>query len=161
MQRLKALLFAYILLSTVAIVTATTADAQTVNTKTNLMIPFTDLPQPNPCSGEIVLISGNLHMLISTTINANIIRIRTQWQGAGFRGIGQTTGDVYQAVGTTNESTVMTTFNGMFVNTLANNLRVVGPGPDNNFLLHQTLHMTINANGDLTVSFDEFWTECR
>jgi hypothetical protein len=40
-------------------------------------------------------------------------------------------------------------------------LRVVGQGRGNNFLLHHTLHVSVNSNGELTATIDNFWVECR
>ena len=50
--------------------------------------------------------------------------------------MGQTTGDIYQAL-----------TGGALEFTFINNFRLIGPGPDNNLQTHQTIHLTINANG--------------
>jgi hypothetical protein len=42
--------------------------------------------------------------------------------------------------------------NEMFIN----NFRIIGQGPVNNFLVHETLHFTINADGTVTVFHDNF-----
>lgn len=82
------------------------------------------------------------------------------WQGVGISGTGNDTGDLYQAVGVNRYDTVAT-FNGQFNQTIADNLRVVGQGRGNNFLLHHTLHVSVNSNGELTATIDNFWVECR
>lgn len=160
MKCLKIFLFPVVLVLGL-LMFAAPVSAQAVTTKVNLMIPFTDLSVENPCVGENVITSGNLHMLVSSTINNNIIRIKTLFQGAGFSGVGEITGDEYQAVGASTEFVVTTTFDGHFVTTFADNLRVVGPGPGNNFLLHSTVDMTIDADGNVIASVDNFWAECR
>ena len=37
----------------------------------------------------------------------------------------------------------------------------IGQGAKNNTLLIETAHITVNANGEVTVSFDNFRVECR
>jgi hypothetical protein len=34
-------------------------------------------------------------------------------------------------------------------------------GPGNNYSVHETAHLTLNANGRVTVSFDRFGVTCR
>ena len=48
-----------------------------------------------------------------------------------------------------------------FNQTFVNNFRIVGQGTDNNFLVHQTFHVTVNANGMLTALVNNFSVECR
>jgi hypothetical protein len=56
-----------------------------------------------PCAaggaGELVDLSGPLHTLITFTINGNNVSGKTHFQPQGIRGIGETTGDKYQATG--------------------------------------------------------------
>jgi hypothetical protein len=47
-----------------------------------------------------------------------------------------------------------------FIETFVNNFKIIGQGPGNNFLVHQNVHITVNANGTLTASVDNFSTEC-
>ena len=42
-----------------------------------------------------------------------------------------------------------------------NNFRIIGQGPGNNFLVHETFHVTINANGVVTATVDNFSVECK
>ena len=51
--------------------------------------------------------------------------------------------------------------NGQFNQTFVNNFRIIGQGPDNNFLVHQTVHQTVNANGDVTSTIVNTSVECR
>lgn len=45
--------------------------------------------------------------------------------------------------------------------TFVNNFRIIGQGPDNNFLVHENLHMTVNPNGALTSFVDNFSLTCQ
>jgi hypothetical protein len=51
--------------------------------------------------------------------------------------------------------------NGQFNQTFVNNFRIIGQGPGNNFLLHETFHLTVNANGELTTIHDNFSVDCK
>jgi hypothetical protein len=45
--------------------------------------------------------------------------------------------------------------------TLVNNFRIIGQGAGNNFLLHETFHITVNANGELTAVADNYSVDCK
>jgi len=118
-----------------------------------------------PCAaggaGEVVDLSGPLHVLISFTINGNNVSGYFHFQPQGISGTGETTGAKYQATGVTLESFKNSLQNGQANFTFVNNFRIIGQGPGNNFLVHETLHLTINADGTLTVSHDNFSIDCR
>ena len=48
-----------------------------------------------------------------------------------------------------------------FNETFVNNFRIIGQGPGNNFLLHEDFHITVNANGDVITSHDNFSADCK
>jgi hypothetical protein len=124
-----------------------------------------DLPVFIPCAaggaGELVDLSGPLHTLITFTINGNNVSGKTHFQPQGISGTGETTGDKYQATGVTQESFTGSFQNGQFSDTFVNNFRIIGQGPGNNFLVHETFHITVNANGTLTVFHDNFSADCK
>jgi hypothetical protein len=116
-----------------------------------------------PCAaggaGELVVLEGNLHGLITVTENANHLSIKTHFQPQGISGTGLTTGDKYQATGVTQDHFKIGI--GAETFTFVNNFRIIGQGPGNNFLVHQTFHLTFNANGQLTATVDNFSVECK
>src|SRR6266403_3968109 len=118
-----------------------------------------------PCAaggaGEIVDLSGPLHVLITFTINGNNVSGYMHFQPQGISGTGETTGIKYQATGVTEESFKNSLQNGQANLTFVNNFRIIGQGPGNNFLVHETLHITVNANGAVTVSHDNFSADCK
>jgi hypothetical protein len=118
-----------------------------------------------PCAaggaGEIVDLSGQLHTMISMTVNGNNFSSMEHFQPQGVSGTGETTGAKYHATGVT-----QTQFGGSFVNgqaqeTYINRFDIIGQGPGNNFSVHETAHLTFNANGTATVSFDNLTTDCK
>ena len=100
-------------------------------------------------AGEIVDLNGPLHTLITSTINGSNVSGRFHFQPQGLTGTGETTGAKYQATGVTQESFKTSLQNGRATLTYVNNFRIVGQGQGNNYLVHETLHFTVNANGTM------------
>ena len=118
-----------------------------------------------PCAaggaGEIVDMRGPLHTLISLTTNGNNVSGKFHFQPQGISGVGESTGEKYQATGVT-QQTFKTSFqNGQANLTFVNNFRIIGQGAGNNFLVHETLHININADGTLTAYHDNFSVDCK
>ncbi len=110
-------------------------------------------------AGEFVLLSGELHILNHTTVDANGgLHVKSHFQPQGITGVGDVTGDKYQGTGVTQEE-----FNLKIGETdsFVNNYRMIGQGPGNNFLVHENVHVTYNANGTLTADVDNFRAECK
>ena len=116
-----------------------------------------------PCAaggaGEVVDLSGTLHVLFHTTIDdSGGFHSKFHFQPQGVSGTGLTTGDKYQGTGVTQG-----TFNCKvgFESTFVNNFKIIGQGPGNNFLVHENFHVTVNANGEVTAFVDNFSIECK
>jgi hypothetical protein len=118
-----------------------------------------------PCAaggaGEIVDLSGPLHVLFTFTIKGNNVSGRFQFQPQGISGTGETTGLTYHATGLTAENFTQSLQNGQLNVTSINRFDIIGQGPNNNFTVHETLHFTYNADGTNTVFFDNFSIECN
>ena len=118
-----------------------------------------------PCAaggaGEVVFLSGNLHSILHSTVNGNNFKTTIHNQPQGISGLGLTTGDKYQGTGVTRETFGGSFVNGQFSHTFINNFRIIGQGRGNNSLIHQTFHVTFNANGELTASVDNFSSDCK
>jgi hypothetical protein len=129
---------------------------------TNDRIPFTIsvfVPCANGGAGEIVDLSGTLHVVFHVTVDSDSgFHSKSHSQPQGVTGIGQITGAKYQATGVTQDQ-----FNGKVGSefTYVNNFRIIGQGPGNNFLVHQNVHVTVNANGEVTANVDNFRAECK
>ncbi len=128
----------------------------------NVTTPLEQLvlvPCANGGSGELVLLSGEIHDVLHVIFDGRggvHVEGQDNWQGVS--GIGQITGAKYQ--GTRADLTV---FNGRVgeVSTQKSNMRVVGQGSGNNFVVHSDLSIRVNANGIVTVSRDEYSAECN
>jgi hypothetical protein len=130
----------------------------------NEVVPIditTFVPCANGGAGEFVRAVGRLHQVFTTVINSNgTVTVRSHNQPQGLTGIGLTTGDKYQATGVT-QTTDQVGAPFPAVSTFINNFRFIGRGPNNNLLIHEEGHLTINANGVLTVFVDHISEECR
>ena len=128
----------------------------------NVKIPI-NMPVFIPCaaggSGDVVYLSGNIHVLFHTTFDdSGGYHSKYHYQPQGISGTGSITGYKYQGTGVTQG-----TANGKvdYVSTYVNNFKIIGQGPGNNFLVHQNLHVTVNANGRVTAFVDNFSVKCR
>jgi hypothetical protein len=144
-----------------AFVLATSASAAvTENDKTDFSLSVF-VPCAAGGAGEVVDLSGTLHTLVSATINGNNVSGYMHFQPQGVSGTGETTGDKYQATGVTQESFKTSLQNGQANLTFVNNFDIIGQGPGNNFLVHEDMHVTINADGTVTVTHDNFRSDCK
>jgi hypothetical protein len=111
-------------------------------------------------SGEDVLLTGFLHVLLTQTVDADgSLHITVHFQPMGVAGTGLTTGDVYHATGITRDEA-----NGLavpFEETFVNNFRIIGPGKGNNLLVHGVFHVTVNARGEVAALVDWLSSECK
>ena len=118
-----------------------------------------------PCAaggaGEIVVLAGPLHTVISFTINGSNVSEFFHFQPQGIVGVGETTGQKYHATGVTEESFKTALENLQASQKFVNNFRIIGQGAGNNFLVHETMHITSNADGSLTVTHDNFSIDCK
>jgi hypothetical protein len=120
------------------------------------------IPCANGGSGEDVLLEGTLHETFHLGINGNRFQLKIIDNPQGLRGIGQVTGDKYQATGETQTMINDRTFvNGVFTESYINNFKIIGQGPGNNFLIHENFHVTVNANGTVTALLDHLTADCK
>jgi hypothetical protein len=117
------------------------------------------VPCANGGAGEAVALTGNLHDLFDVSMNAKGgFHFKFHDNPQGVSGTGLTTGAKYQGTGVTqgemnlNVGTQMTSIN---------NFRIIGQGPGNNFLVHDNMHVTVDANGMVTSFHDNFTMECK
>jgi hypothetical protein len=128
----------------------------------NTIVPIdllVNIPCANGGAGEDVLLSGTLHILTHITLSSGgTLLIKTQFQPQGISGIGTVTGAKYQGTGVTQDHLHLA-FGENY--TMVNNFRMIGQGPGNNFLVHETFHYTVDANGFLTTVHDNFTADCK
>ncbi len=158
MTRKRFLTYVFSLLLVLGIMSkpAPTNAAVVVNTS----IPFT-IGVFIPCVPEPALLTGRLHVLITTTVDNNGgAHFKSHFQPQGLSGFGLVTGDKYQGTGVTQEHINIHSGLG-FQDTFINNFRMIGQGPGNNLLVHTTFHVTVNANGNVTANVLNASVDCR
>ncbi len=129
----------------------------------NLTVP-TDLSIPIPCAlggqGEDVHLAGDLHVVLHFTIDASGgYHLDEHYQAQDITGVGMTSGVKYKATGVTRSSENFRFL--PYSYTFVNNFRLIGEGPGNNLLLHETFHITFNGNGELTAVADNYGVDCK
>ena len=87
--------------------------------------------------------------------------IKFHAQPQGIVAVGLTTGDTYRGTGGTQFMNTTQSDGAALEATLIDNGRFIGPGPDNNLLIHTVFHFTINNNGEVTSSQSNFSVECK
>ena len=97
-------------------------------------------------------------MFHTTFDNAGGFHSKFHFSPEGVSGTGLTTGDKYQATGV-----IQGQFNGKVgvEEIFVNNFRIIGQGNGNNFLLHQTIHTTVNPDGTVTADVNVVSVECQ
>ena len=145
-----------------AIVAGASVAQAAVTTNDTQTIPFAVfIPCANDGAGEVVSGTIQLHTLITSTVNGNKVSGKTHFQPQGGSLVGETTGDAYRPTGVTQDTFNGSLQNGLYTETFINNFRIIGPGPGNNFLFHESFHVTINANGVTTVTHDNVSEDCK
>jgi hypothetical protein len=118
------------------------------------------VPCANGGAGEVVDLSGNFHVLLHVTLHDDgRFVFKEHFQPQGISGIGEETGDKYQATGVTQDITVQGRVG--VTTTAVNNFRIIGQGPGNNLLVHVTFHVTVNANGTATADVNNVRVGCK
>jgi len=152
-----AVIAAFLVFSTTASAFAA-ATTITSNSKFDVDI-FVFVPCANGGAGEFVELSGSLHDLFHVTDTGKgkfILHFHDNPQGVV--GTGLNTGDKYQGTGVTRGTLVLAAG---VTQTFVNNFKIIGQGTDNNFLVHENFHITVNPDGTVTALHDNFSIECR
>ena len=151
-----------VMLGLIGVLGVAPALAQATTVTDNFIEPidlFVFVPCARGGAGEFVELTGTLHILFVTTIDDNGgVHTKFHFQPQGISGTGFITGDKYQGTGVTQGS-----FNGRvgFETTFVNNFKMIGQGPGNNFLIHENFHVTVDPNGEVTASVDNFSVKCK
>ena len=111
-------------------------------------------------AGEYIRFTGNMHVLFFETYSKSGNAVyKSQVNPQGLTGIGEVTGIRYQGTGMSQGISTVKDVNDVY--TSINNMNFIAPGSDDNFVLHSTFHVTVNANGELTGWADNFVLECH
>jgi len=95
------------------------------------------------------------------TVNGNTSHATVHHNPQGVIGTGETTGATYRGVGVSLLVLNGSLINGAFNATSQDVFDFLGQGQTENFKIHETLHVTLNADGTLTASVDNFSATCH
>ena len=102
-----------------------------------------------PCTGEFVLLEGRLHVTQHATFNDNNFNFKSHFNPVNLKGTGDQ-GSEYNGVGVTRFGDSGSYDGFPWSYTYVNNFYMIGKGQAPNYKVHETMHVTINANGDVT-----------
>ena len=114
----------------------------------------------NECTGEPILVYGTVHLLVTQTIDAaggQHIHSAVDYQGVNALGL--ITGTTYVVPGA--GSAIINETSGAGEATIQTRAQFIAPGEQNSFYAEQQYHLTIDANGDVTVSYYDVVFSCR
>jgi len=104
----------------------------------------------NPCAGEAVELSGDAYLMAQVTTDAGGgTHVLTHFNYQGLIGRGLASGKKYR-LSDADQSVSNTLGPPPFELTVVITFKLIGQGPGNNFLIHFTGHVTVNANGEVT-----------
>jgi hypothetical protein len=160
--RIRAVMAA--MLGAVGVVLSLTAGPSAGAGATVIRVPVDSrlfLPCANGGAGEVVHFTGTILGVSSGTVDgAGGFHARSIEVEQGVRGVGETTGRVYreQFVNLFFSTTGAGGFPLVSTEQLIYRVNSAGPGVDSRIRIRN--HTTINANGDVTVTFDDTTMEC-
>ena len=104
----------------------------------------------NPCAGEAVDLSGAAYLMAQVTTDTNGgTHVVTHFNYQGLSGTGLTSGKKYR-LSDADQSVFNTLGPPPLEFTVVSTFELIGQGPGNNFLIHFTGHVTVNAKGEVT-----------
>ncbi len=137
-----------------------TAAQAEVTTNEQVSLAFAGfVPCANGGAGEILSGTIEVHNLITSTVNANHISDQFQFQPHGSM-VGAITGDTYRVTGVTRGTSSENLQNDHYTLTYVNTFQLIGPGPGNNLLVHETAHITRNGD-EVIVQHDNLSIDCK
>jgi len=136
-----------------------TISAQASEFTDNQFVPFSLM---NEGCGDVMFVSGTLHILTHVTLNASGgLTMKQHHQGQGVTGVGMVSGAQYQTTGVTQFTATDNGPGPQFEFTYIDNFHMISTGTTPNFDVHVTIHTTINNNGEVTATVENESIECR
>jgi hypothetical protein len=108
---------------------------------------------------EPIELSGTLHSVFHiTTDDSGGVHVVSKTNPQGVTGVGLVTGTKYQGTGVTRSN-----FNGQVgsASTFVNSFKIIGQGTADNYLVQNSFHITVNANGEVTAVANNFFVKCQ
>ena len=113
----------------------------------------------NPCNGDLVTYSGTVHFVFRTTVDGNGGLHLGLHANAQVQGTGAAAGTKYAASEELNDNLNLNT--GATEENFTHAFKLIAQGKDPNFKLLESFHVTINANGTVTVLRSNIGATCK
>ncbi len=116
-----------------------------------------------PCTGDLISLSGTVHLLMRTTADGNGGFHTTVHNNQALSGIvvdGSNVGAKYRSVGATHENINLHLKPGT-TETVISHSALIGRGKAPNLRMRTTTHITVNANGVITANVDKNELSCK
>ncbi|HET7489481.1 MAG TPA: hypothetical protein VFJ85_16255 [Acidimicrobiales bacterium] len=127
---------------------------------TSIVFVSGDLILTPPCTADTLYFSGGVVLVIHSNVDPwGHVHYSVHDESQAFHGIGIPSGTTYTLSSTSNLEFAVPGPPAEFTGT--DDLRVIGTGPDNNFLVHFTIHGTITAGGQWVAAITSSFAECR
>lgn len=151
------LLAAVMSLGATALVLAATGAADTSTT-----IPYSNVAL-NECNGESVEVQGMIHMTEGSSVDTNGTHYHVTMNLVGVKGIAPLSGARYVESDTTTQTSNFHFDGASEANAVETRIltRLGEDGTPDDFRYHLRFHMTMNANGVLTVDRTESEIDCN
>lgn len=153
-----------LVLSLTGVVGTTPALAEATTTRESISFPV-DTNMFVSCAaggvGEFIHFTGNMHYTGIFVLDASGGRHFTDiniTQNLG--GIGLTTGNTYRMAIMGQDHLIAASNDGVAITSLTS-FRIIGAGPENDFIIHENGHVTISSDGTEIVGFSNLFVECR
>lgn len=141
------------------------AMAEAAEASTHISQPFSTslfIACANEGQGETVALSGTVEVVNHSSQDANGgVHLSMHVRPAAVTGVGATSGLTYRGTGGGLVSQFDAADGFPAVYSMINNFRIIGQGPGNNLLMHMTIHVTMNANGEQTAEVDLSSNDCK
>jgi hypothetical protein len=150
-----------IALSVPALASTATVQAAATTQSQITILSVTGNISDNPCTGEGVLLSGNVIILSEQTVDATGgLHVRFLVSAQGVSGTGLSTGIKYQAVGNDGQFDFNTSGPPPSEFTMSLDFHLVSQGPIPNFVFTLLVRVTINASGNVTAVINNVTFSC-
>jgi hypothetical protein len=114
----------------------------------------------NACNGELVDFTGYFHLSATATSDgAGGFHLDFHDNAQGIKAVGETTGVKY--VGSQADHFTLNLTNGAMNATQNGQFQAIAQGTVPNFTVTYLLHITVNANGTITATVDNFNSTCH
>ena len=139
-----------------------TATSQSLGKKSTVDVPYSKtifVSCANGGAGENIELQGKTNFVYQIVWTDHGFNIGYHENTYAVKGIGLSSGDIYAGAGGTEGTAMASSINGVWVATTVERLRIVGPNA--NFGLKNTYHITTTPEGAAVVTLDSQEVECK